>query len=152
MKGACDDLLRFDCAFRCSILVQDDVAAPRFGHRLAILKIAQRAACGGLLAIAYESKQARAKLKAVVNCEGFRCSVAQAQGLKCVGHVCTRRVLYEKRPRRDPGPFDVLGGISGRGPCPNRSALAAARTCARAAGRAGSIPACLRIRSMGCSR
>ena len=57
-----------------------------------------------------------------------------------------------KRPQISPGPFSFHPNLSGRGLCPSRTVWAAAQTCVPAVGRAGSIPACRRIRSSSCSR
>jgi len=50
------------------------------------------------------------------------------------------------------GPPWGVARVSARDPCPSLPVSAAARTCARAAATAGSIPACPRTRSSSCSR
>ena len=58
----------------------------------------------------------------------------------------------QKAPGVSRGLCVLALSLSGRVACPSLRAWAAARTCVRAAGRAGSIPACRRIRSSSCSR
>ncbi|RAK15179.1 putative damage-inducible protein DinB [Salipiger aestuarii] len=67
--------------------------------------------------------------------------------------ACGDSCPHKKDPRISPGvPFSACLMVSGPDVCPSPHAWAVARTYARAAARAGSIPACPRIRSTGFSR
>ena len=61
-----------------------------------------------------------------------------------------QREAMKKAPDRSGAFFDLVH-LSGRAACPSLRAWAAARTCVRAGAKAGSIPACRRIRSSSCS-
>ncbi len=115
-----------------------------------------RASSGGFRQPAVQTRTLSTIRVAMALCRsGFRAEIAtNSIQIRTVGGAWSSEQpgRQKKRPRiRGPLVFQT-GSASARGPCPNRSAWGAFRTYARAAGRAGSIPACRHIRSRGCSR